>query len=67
MEAVVRSSGLNWVIARPPVLGDGPATGNVLVFEHTAYKITRADLADWLVRQLEDDTYLGQAVVIANS
>jgi putative NADH-flavin reductase len=69
MEATVHDSGLDFVIARPPILTEDPATGSVKVVtgEDKGHKITRADLAQFLVDQLIGDQYLGQAVVIANS
>jgi len=69
MEALVRSSKLDWVIARPPVLSDRAATGKIHVLgkSETGHSITRADLAVWLVDQLADTAYVGQAVVVANS
>ena len=65
-EAVVRQSSLEWTIVRPPHLKDGPRTG---VYQHgfsTTDKrirgwISRADVADFMLRQLVDDTYLHQA------
>lgn len=70
MEDVVTSSGLDWVITRPPVLTDEPAVGDVRIFaadsgEQASY-ITRLDLADFLVAQLTTDGHLRQAVTIAN-
>jgi putative NADH-flavin reductase len=64
-EAVVRQSSLDWTIVRPPHLKDGPQTG---VYRHgfsttdTRIKswITRADVADFMLKQLCDDTYLHQ-------
>ncbi len=69
MEAEVTSSGLDFVIARPPLLTDDPATGSYRIIppEEKGHKITRADLADFLVAQLTSDTYLNQAVLVANS
>lgn len=68
MEAVVRESKIDWVIARPPILKDGPATGTIRVIgkSEKGHSITRADLANWLVAQLDDRNYVGQAVVIVN-
>lgn len=70
MEAAVESSGLDWVILRPAVLTDDPTTGNVRVFgidtDEKAHKITRADLASFMIAQLSSDGYLHQAVTIAN-
>ncbi len=69
METIVRASKLDWVIARPPILKDGAAAGKIQVLREseTGHSITRADLAVWLVDQLTDSAYIGQAVVVANS
>lgn len=71
MEGAVQASGLDWVILRPAILTDAPATGHVRVFEaetgENAHKITRADLAAFMVAQLTTDEYLHQVVTIANS
>lgn len=69
MEAEVKRSGLDFVLVRPPYLTDDPATGEVHVVtgEDKAHKITRADLAQFIVDQLTQDTYVGQAVTAANS
>jgi putative NADH-flavin reductase len=64
-EAVVKQSALDWIIVRPPHLTDGPRTG---VYRHGfsttdkqfAGKISRADVADFMLKQLTDDTYLHQ-------
>ena len=64
-EAVVRQSSLDWIIVRPPHLKDGPRTE---VYRHgfpttdTRIKgwISRADVADFMLKQLVDDTYLHQ-------
>jgi hypothetical protein len=68
-EELVKTSGLDYVIARPPILKDGAATGNVKVLGtgETGHAITRADLADFLVDQVGSDKYLGQAVTVVNS
>lgn len=71
MESAVEASGLDWVILRPALLNDDPAKGNVRVFDaetgEKAHKITRADLASFMLAQLSSDEYLHQAVTIANS
>lgn len=68
-EAVVRASGIAFIIVRPAVLVDDVATGNVKVFQgyDTAHKITRADVAQFCVDQLTSDEHVGGAVTIANS
>ena len=69
MEAEVKASGVEWVLVRPPILTDDDAKGSVQVLtgDSIAHKITRADLAQFLVDQLTSDTHVGTAVVIANS
>lgn len=70
MEAAVRDSDLDWVITRPAVLTDKPATGDVRVLplgsRARADSLTRTDLAAFLVAQLASDTYLRQAVTLTN-
>ena len=62
-EWIVRSSGLDWTIVRPGLLTNRPATGRYRVL--TASKdwrfgvISRADVADFLVRQVEDHALIG--------
>jgi putative NADH-flavin reductase len=67
-EHLVRHSGLDWVIARPVILTNGPATGRYRVLtdprDWRGGFISRADVADFLVRQIDDDRYLGQAPVL---
>jgi putative NADH-flavin reductase len=69
METEITASGLKFVIARPPILTEDPATGSVRIIplESKGHKITREDLAQFLVDQLTDDQYLGHSVVVANS
>mmetsp|Transcript_32657 Transcript_32657/g.103401 ORF Transcript_32657/g.103401 Transcript_32657/m.103401 type:complete len:272 (-) Transcript_32657:61-876(-) len=58
---------LEFVIVRPGGLGVGPPTGqiNVLSNKETAGSIARADVADFCLRALEEDTYLRKAVCIS--
>ncbi len=69
MEAEVMHSDIDWTIVRPPVLTDHEATGQVhIVPAHTqAHKITRADLAQFLVDNLTSKAHTHQAITIANS
>jgi putative NADH-flavin reductase len=65
-EAVVRESSLDYTIVRPPHLKEGPRTGDYLHgFPPGKARIkgwiTRADVADFMLDQLEDETYLRQA------
>lgn len=64
-ERVIRASDLDWTIARCVGLTDAPGTGEVHVLTRGRVggsRIARADVADWLVRQLEDPTYSRTAV-----
>lgn len=68
-EDIIRGSGLDWTIVRPPRLTTGPRRGT---YRHGASiratslvpTISRADLADFMLRQLEDDTYVRQAPAV---
>ncbi|MBD2755548.1 NAD(P)-dependent oxidoreductase [Spirosoma validum] len=69
-EQAVRESNLDWIIARPTRLTDGPATGKYRLGEHLPFStfsmpsISRADVAAFLLDQLESDTYLHKSVTI---
>jgi putative NADH-flavin reductase len=69
MENLVSSSGLDYIIARPPILKDDPATGNITILGPgaTGHSITRPDLANFLVDQVETDQNLGRAVTVVNN
>ncbi len=68
MEAMVRGSEIDWVIARAPILTDGLATGKVreLGMNEIGHTITRYDLAAWMVTQLERVVFQRKAVVVVN-
>lgn len=63
MEEIIAASSMRWVIARPGVLNDGPLIEEYRV-ENRLFKgvkigsISRADVADFLVRQAENPTEL---------
>jgi putative NADH-flavin reductase len=63
-EMMIRRSALSWVIARPGVLTNDPRTGRYKILDRPADwrsgTISRADVADFLVKQTEDDSYLGK-------
>lgn len=70
-EKLVRASGLNWTIVRPGAFSDGPATHAFKEnFKPTdrslTLKIARADIANFLSRQLSDLRYARRAVGISN-
>ncbi len=65
-EVVVKNSGLDWTLVRPPHLKGGPRTG---VYQHgfaVRYRdikgwISRADLADFMLTQLANNIYVHQS------
>ncbi len=67
-EQIIRKSTLDWVIVRPGSLTRGPRTGSYRVLtnpeEWRMGKISRADVADFLVRQIDEDTYLGETPLV---
>lgn len=67
-EQIVRESGLDWVIIRPGGLTNGPATGEYefgLDPSIGGGQVTRADVAAFVLQQLNDDTFLHQTPAIA--
>ncbi len=63
-ETIVRASGLDWVVLRPPRLVDGAASGKFKVGPDLApsfgAKLTRGDLATALLDQVSSDRFLQQ-------
>ncbi len=68
-ERIIEESELDWTIVRPGVLTGGPRTGRYKVLEAPAQWrngiVSRANVADFLVRQIDDRTYLRKAPVLA--
>jgi putative NADH-flavin reductase len=70
MEDVLRDSGLDWTVVRPPRLTNKPATGAY----RTAYGqnlrggafVSRADVAHLMLRVLGQDETIKQAIGVAN-
>ena len=69
-ERLIKDSSLDWTIARPGVLTNGRRTRRYRILdEPSAWRngiISRSDVADFLVRQIEDRTYLGKTPVLVN-
>jgi uncharacterized protein YbjT (DUF2867 family) len=64
-EEQVRASGLEWVIARPGRLTNGPARGRYVkktAVESVPSSISRADVGGFLVEACEVPTWVGHAV-----
>ena len=70
MEELFQNSGLEWTIARPPELTDKPYTGKYRVREgHLppfGFKISRADVADFMIKAAENRSSLGKIVGISD-
>jgi len=71
-ETIVKNAdpSIDWVIVRPGAFTDGERTGSYLTGrfdEHRkpAGKISRADLTDFLLKQLKDTVYIRQATGIS--
>jgi putative NADH-flavin reductase len=65
-EAVVKKCALDWTLVRPPHLKDGEHTGIyrhglTLAFADIKGWISRGDLADFMLKQLEDNRYIRRA------
>jgi putative NADH-flavin reductase len=68
-EAAVKESGLDWTIVRPSGLTDTPRTGEYAVGERISAetsRIPRADVADLILKALQEKLYVGKAVTITN-
>ena len=69
-ERLITESGLDWTIARPGVLTGGPRTRSYKILSKPAQWrngiISRPDVAEFLVRQIEGAAYLRQAPVLIN-
>lgn len=65
---VIKGSGLEWTIVRAPRLTGGPATGKYrvgAVGENSGTKVSRADVAGFMLHGLTDDSYVGQAPMVS--
>ncbi len=64
MELLIAESDLDWTIARPPQLVDGPARGDLKIAAGTiprgASKVRREDLAQFLLDELEQGKFVRQ-------
>lgn len=68
-ESIVRQSGLDWSLVYPVMLTDGPLTGKYRVGErlelHGMPKISRADVAHFIVGELESGAWLRRTAVLS--
>lgn len=66
-EKIVAASGLDWVMVRPSGLTDGPRTGNYTFGVDKSLKagqISRADVADFALKQFSEDTFVGKTPAV---
>jgi putative NADH-flavin reductase len=66
---VIRQSNLDWTIVRGPRLTEGPHTGDYrasYVGKGSGITISRADLAEFMLKQLQDDSYVRAAPMVSS-
>lgn len=67
-EEQVKKSNLEWVIVRPAGLTNGPKTGSYMTFTHlegiTSKRISRRDVAHFIVAELAEKRFSRQAVLL---
>jgi putative NADH-flavin reductase len=70
MEDVLRDSGLDWTVLRPPRLTDGPVTGTYRIAYgqnlRRGFLVSRADVAHLMLRALERPETVNQTIGIAD-
>jgi putative NADH-flavin reductase len=67
-ERLIKASGLDWTIVRPGGLTDGPRTGAYRFGRDRSIKggrISRADVAEFVLRQLTDTTFIHQTPAVS--
>jgi len=69
-ERIVRRSKLDWMIVHPVILTNGPKTNAYRALvdarDWACGFISRADVADFLVKQIEDDAFLHKTPVLTS-
>lgn len=66
---LVRTSDMDWTVVRAPMLTDGPATSNIkvgYVGAGVGPRVSRGNLAAFMLGQANDATYYRQAPVISS-
>ncbi len=67
-EALLAQEYDNWIIVRPGFLTNGPHTGRYRILTNltgiTAGKIARADVADFILKQIKEPAYLRQTPLL---
>ncbi|MFO8127149.1 NAD(P)-dependent oxidoreductase [Yoonia sp.] len=69
-EKLIAQTDLDWTIVRPGVLLNGPRTGRYKVLRDPSEWrngiISRANVADFLVKQIKDRSFIGASPVMVN-
>lgn len=69
MEKIIKESNIGWTIIRPPKLLDSSATGNYRTainnFVHQGFKISRADVAHFIVHNVTNESIIQKTVEVA--
>jgi putative NADH-flavin reductase len=67
-EHLIKESDTDWIIVRPAFLTDGPLTGRYRVVKQLSLpspgRISRADVAHFVIEQLEKPSYLHEAPLL---
>src|SRR6266404_6817882 len=70
MERIFKESELDWTMVRPPELTDKPFTGKYRVREghlpRFGFKISRADVADYMLKATESHSSIRKVVGVCN-
>jgi uncharacterized protein YbjT (DUF2867 family) len=69
-EQFIKDSGLDWTIVYPAGLTNGPRTGTARVGERLKLsgfpRVSRADVAAVMLQQLDDPTFVGKGILVAD-
>ena len=69
-DQMIRQSGLDWTIAQPAALTDGPLTKTYRVGEHLPLSgiasVSRADTAHFIVDRINDRSTFGKTLILSN-
>ncbi len=69
MVELVHASDRDWTVVRVPMLTDGPATGKLrvgMVGQGTGPRLARADLATFLLAQVDDRSHVRASPAVSN-
>ena len=70
MERIFAKSSLDWTMVRPPELTDKPYSGKYRVRQGRlplfGFKISRADVADYMIKAVEDHSSIGKVIGVCN-